>query len=223
MSDRIPVLTIDGPSGSGKGTLARLLANDLGWHLLDSGAIYRSLALFALREACPLDDVKQLEDLALRLPVEFKNAQTYLNNDDVTKDIRSEACGEMASKIAVFPQVRQALMSRQQAFAQLPGLVADGRDMGTVVFPEAFMKVYLDASAEERAKRRFLQLKDSGYGANIQDLVADIIQRDIRDKSRVVAPLKPAADAVIIDNSGMEVAEVFRMVIEQARQRLSKA
>ena len=155
MPDRVPVLTIDGPSGSGKGTLARLLANDLGWHLLDSGAIYRSLALFAMQEACPLDDVVWLEDLAQLLPVEFKNAQTYVNKLDVTKEIRSEACGEAASKIAVFPKVRQALMSRQQAFAQFPGLVADGRDMGTVVFPGAFMKVYLDASAEERAKRRF--------------------------------------------------------------------
>jgi len=222
MPEHIPVLTIDGPSGSGKGTIARLLAKDLGWHMLDSGAIYRTLAFYAQQQACPLENGQQIEALARKLPVEFKDSQVFLDKIDVSKDIRSEGCGEAASKIAVFPNVRQALLTRQRAFSQLPGLVADGRDMGTVVFPEAFMKVYLDASAEERAKRRFLQLKDGGYDANIQDLVADIIQRDVRDKSRAVAPLKPAADAVIIDSSSMQITEVFNMIIEQARQRLSR-
>lgn len=222
MSDHVPVLTIDGPSGSGKGTIARLLAKDLGWHLLDSGAIYRTLALFVIQQGCPLDDEDQIADLAQQLPVSFKDTQVFLHKTEVSAEIRSEACGATASKIAVFAKVRQALLMRQRAFSQSTGLVADGRDMGTVVFPGAFMKVYLDASAEERAKRRFLQLKDSGYDANIQDLVAEIVQRDVRDKTREVAPLKPAADAIIIDSSSMPITEVFNTIIEQARQRLSK-
>jgi cytidylate kinase len=221
MSEPVPVLTIDGPSGSGKGTIARLLAENLGWHILDSGALYRVLALFVVQQNCNFDDTAKIENLALNLPVTFKDTRVFLNNNEVTKEIRSEDCGANASKIAILPAVRQALMTRQRGFSQLPGLVADGRDMGTVVFPGAFLKVYLDASVEERAKRRFLQLKGNGYDAKMQDLVADISARDERDKSRAVAPLKPAADAVIVDTSGMSIDEVFQLVLAQARQRLS--
>lgn len=217
----VPVLTIDGPSGSGKGTIARLAAQQLGWHMLDSGALYRVLALYVLQNKCALDNVAQIVTFAQQLPVAFRDETILLQSVDVSKKIRSEQCGDSASKIAVIPEVRAALLDRQRAFAQLPGLVADGRDMGTVVFTEAFCKIYLDASAVERAKRRFLQLKEQGYNVNLADLEADIMQRDERDKMRAVAPLRPAADAIIIDTSGMNITEVVAVVMEQARQRLS--
>ena len=222
MPEFVPVLAIDGPSGSGKGTIARLLAKEFAWHLLDSGAVYRVLAWYALVDGCALDDVTKLAQLAQKLPVEFKDSMVILAGKDVSLDIRTEKCGEAASKIAVYPEVRSALLARQRAFSQPPGLVADGRDMGTVVFPEAFLKIYLDASAEERAKRRFLQLKESGYSGNLQDLAAEIMQRDLRDKSRAVAPLKPAVDAVVIDSSSMQITEVFQEIASLTRQRLSK-
>jgi cytidylate kinase len=221
MSKPIPILAIDGPSGSGKGTITRLVADKLGWHVLDSGALYRVLALYAIQHNCALDHSEQLEKLAHQLPVEFKHGKVMLSGNDVTAAIRSEDCSVAASKVAVIPTVRTALISRQRAFAQLPGLVADGRDMGTVVFPQAFLKIYLDASEEERAKRRYSQLKDSGYNVNLQDLVVELVQRDERDKSRAVAPLKPAADAVIIDTSKMSISEVLDVVIAEARQRLN--
>ncbi len=222
MSKIIPVLTIDGPSGSGKGTIARLLAQHFGWHLLDSGAIYRVLALHVLQNNYALDDVANIERLAQQLPVEFKAEAVYLTAKDVTHEIRTEICSATASKIAALEPVRAALLARQRGFSKLPGLVADGRDMGTVVFPQAFFKVYLDASAEERAQRRYLQLKDGGYNVNLADLVVEIQQRDERDKTRAVAPLRPADDALIIDNSALSITEVFQLVVTEAEQRLSK-
>ena len=216
----VPVLTIDGPSGSGKGTITRLVADELGWHILDSGAIYRVLSLYALQKGV-LEDTAALVNLAHNLPVKFLYSRVFLEEQDVSTEIRSEECGAAASKIAVLAVVREALLERQRSFAQLPGLVADGRDMGTVVFPQAFLKIYLDASAEERAKRRFLQLKESGYNVKLQDLVADIMQRDMRDKSRAVSPLKPASDAVILDTTSLGVQEVYQTVIAEVQQRLS--
>ncbi len=218
---RIPILTIDGPAGSGKGTISRLVANSLGWHMLDSGAIYRALALYVLRSNCAFDNVGKVTHLAATLPVEFAGQAVLLDGEDVQHEIRSEACSDVTSKVAAIPEVRAALLDRQRQFAQLPGLVADGRDMGTTVFSDAFLKIYLDASVEERAKRRFLQLKEGGYSVNLQDLVTDIIQRDVRDKTRAVAPLRPAEDAVIIDTSAMSIDEVFQQIHSLARQRLA--
>ncbi len=222
MPDSIPVLTIDGPSGSGKGTVARLVASHFGWHMLDSGALYRVLALYTLQNRRDLDDTLSIVKFAESLPVIFHDDQVVLQGSDVSREVRSEQIGDAASKIATIPAVRDALLARQRAFVQLPGLVADGRDMGTVVFSQAFCKVYLDASVQERAKRRYLQLKDKGYNVNLLDLEADITQRDERDKMRAVAPLKPAPDAIIIDTSGLSINEVVLMVVEQVRQILSK-
>jgi cytidylate kinase len=221
MPDLTPILTIDGPSGSGKGTISRMVAEHLGWHMLDSGAIYRVLALQVLHANCAFNDVEKIESLAALLPVEFSDAAAYLAGVDVTHEIRSEACSDVASQISTLPTVREALLARQRLFAQPPGLVADGRDMGTVVFPHAFLKIYLDASVEERAKRRFLQLKNSGYNVTLQNLVADIIQRDVRDRTRVVAPLRPAPDAIIIDSTELSVTAVFKKIVTLVEQRLS--
>lgn len=221
MPDLTPIVTIDGPSGSGKGTISRRVAQYLGWHMLDSGAIYRVLALQVLNADCAFNDVDKIESLAAMLPVEFSDTSAYLAGVDVTHKIRSEACGDVASQISILPTVREALLARQRLFAQPPGLVADGRDMGTVVFPDAFLKIYLDATVEERAKRRFLQLKDSGYNVTLQDLVADIIQRDVRDRTRVVAPLRPSPDAIIIDSTELSIEVVFKKIVDLVQQRLS--
>ena len=221
MPDLIPVLAIDGPAGSGKGAVSRLLATHLGWHLLDSGALYRVLALHVLHDNCAFDDIARITHLATTMPVKFSDQGAFLAGVNVTREIRSEACSDVASKIAVFSHVRDALLTCQRFFAQPPGLVADGRDMGTIVFPGAFLKVYLDASVEERAKRRFLQLKEGGYNVNLQDLVVDLIQRDVRDKTRAVAPLRPANDAVIIETSSMSIEGVFQQVLGLVEQRLS--
>lgn len=221
MPDLTPVLTIDGPSGSGKGTVSKLLAEHLGWHLLDSGALYRVLALQVLHDNCSFDDIDRIEILAGTLNAEFSDNAAYLNGIAVTQEIRNEACSDVASRIAAYPSVRTALLARQKLFAQPPGLVADGRDMGTVVFPDAFLKIYLDASVEERAKRRFLQLKESGYNVTLQDLVADIMQRDIRDKTRAVAPLEPAPDAILLDCTDIGIEAVFKTIANLVKQRLS--
>lgn len=219
-TNQAQVITIDGPSGSGKGTISQLLAKELGWHFLDSGALYRLLALAADRHAIALDDEASLEPLAEHLDVQFvsngKGSTTIvLESEDVTDAIRSETCGNAASRVAALPGVRRALLARQRAFREAPGLVADGRDMGTVVFPDATLKLFLTASAEERAQRRYKQLIEKGMDVNLPSLVEEIAQRDARDASRAVAPLKPAADAVEIDTTGIDIAGVMAKVIRQ--------
>lgn len=215
MSD-IPVLTIDGPSGSGKGTLAQRMAEKLGWHYLDSGAIYRVLAQAALKHQIDLTDETALASIAGQLDVQFVlkdgQLQVVLEDEDVSLLIRSEQAGNAASKVAAFPAVRSALLQRQRDFCQPPGLVTDGRDMGTVVFPDAPYKVFLTASAEVRAERRYKQLKEKGIDSNLSDLVAEISERDERDTQREVAPLRPADDAVILDSTQLGIEAVLEKV-----------
>jgi len=209
---RAPVLTIDGPSGSGKGTVARLLAQSLGWHLLDSGALYRITALAAQRRGIDLQDMTAVAELAAHLDVRFvgeDETSVLLDGEDVSLLIRSEQAGEAASVIAAHPAVREALLEFQRDFAAAPGLVADGRDMGTVVFPGAAVKIYLDASAEVRGERRYKQLNKKGLDANLVQIVDDIRRRDERDMQRVVAPLKAAEDAHVIDSSFLTVEQVL--------------
>ena len=212
----IPVLTIDGPSGSGKGTLAQRMAEKLGWHYLDSGAIYRVLAQAALKHHIDLADETALATLAGQLDVKFLlkdgQLQVVLEGDDVSLLIRSEQAGNAASKVAALPAVRAALLQRQRDFRQTPGLVTDGRDMGTVVFPDATFKVFLTASAEVRAERRYKQLKEKGIDSNLSDLVAEISERDDRDMQREVAPLRPADDAVILDSTQLGIEAVLEKV-----------
>lgn len=222
-----PVLTLDGPGGAGKGTVARAVARELGWHLLDSGAIYRLLALAAERAGVDVDNVPGLLGVAARMRIGFRpgpggGREVLLDGDEVSADIRSETCGERASRLAVLPAVRAALLARQRDFREPPGLVADGRDMGTVVFPDAEVKIYLTASAEERARRRYKQLKEQGLGGNLTDLLQEIAARDERDATREVAPLVPAEDAVTIDTTGMPVAAVVARVMSQVRRRLGR-
>ncbi len=217
----VPVLTIDGPSGSGKGTLAQRMAEKLGWHYLDSGALYRVLAQAALLAEIDLADEIALAKIAANLPVTFQIAQdtltVLLNGQDVSLLIRSEQAGNAASKVAAIPSVRTALLQRQRDFRQAPGLVTDGRDMGTVVFPDAPYKVYLTASAEVRASRRYKQLKEKGIDSNLADLIAEITERDERDQQREVAPLRPAADAIILDSTALGIDAVFQRVSELVR------
>ncbi len=209
----IPVITIDGPSGSGKGTVAQRLAHELGWHYLDSGAIYRVLALAALQHELPLDDEQALAELAKELDLVFEltadDLTVRLEGRDVSLAIRSEEAGNAASKVAALPQVRAALLQRQRDFQKAPGLVTDGRDMGTVVFPQAPFKVYLTASAEERALRRHKQLKEKGIDSNLSDLTKEIAERDVRDSQRTVAPLRPADDALVIDSTELNIQSVL--------------
>lgn len=218
-----PILTIDGPVSSGKGTVARLVAIRLGWHLLDSGALYRVLGYHARNQGVALDDEPALIALAEDLPVRFVeqqgNTAVILAGEDVSNIIRQESVGELASQVAVLQPVRDALLARQRAFAESPGLVADGRDMGTVVFTSAPLKVYLTASAEERARRRFEQLKEKGFGATLATLVEDIRTRDDRDMNREVAPLRPADDAVVIDSTTMTVDGVVNRILDEAAAR----
>ena len=218
-----PILTIDGPVSSGKGTVARLVAIRLGWHLLDSGALYRVLGYHARNQGVALDDEPALIALAEDLPVRFVeqqgNTAVILAGEDVSNIIRQESVGELASQVAVLQPVRDALLARQRAFAESPGLVADGRDMGTVVFTSAPLKIYLTASAEERARRRFEQLKEKGFGATLATLVEDIRTRDDRDMNREVAPLRPADDAVVIESTTLTVDEVVNRILEEAAAR----
>lgn len=217
-----PVIAIDGPSGSGKGTVAQILAQELGWHFLDSGAIYRILAFAAGQRGIALDAATELAELARHLPVVFSpiDAKISLEGVDIKDEIRTEEAGNAASKVAAIPAVRAALLERQRAFRAAPGLVADGRDMGTVVFPGAEVKVFLTASAEERARRRYNQLIEKGLDANLAALITDIAERDLRDTTRSVAPLKPAEGAEIVDTSDLDIAQTVNYVREVVRRQL---
>lgn len=215
-----PVITIDGPSGTGKGTISRLLAQSLGWHLLESGALYRLLALAAEQSGIATQEEDRLAQLARKLPVVFRETsqgtQFVLHAQDVTEHLHTERCAALASQIAIWPKVREALLSRQRDFRQPPGLVAEGRDMGTIVFPDANLKIFLTASPEIRAQRRFEQLKSQGENVILSNLVAEIKARDVRDASREVAPLRPAPDALMLDTSNLtipdELAHIQKMV-----------
>ncbi|MDF7667593.1 (d)CMP kinase [Orbaceae bacterium ESL0727] len=219
----IPVITIDGPSGVGKGTLSHALANHFGWHLLDSGAIYRVLALSALDHHLSLDDENRLAQLALNLSLTFDThddeAKVLLDGLDVSQDIRREEVGGTASKIAALAKVRTALLQRQRDFRQLPGLIADGRDMGTVVFSDAPVKIFLDASAKSRAERRMNQLRSKQICATFDEILQEITARDVRDRNRTVAPLKPAEDALIIDTTSLSISDVFEQSINYINNR----
>ena len=218
---QVPVIAIDGPSGSGKGTIARNVASRLGWHLLDSGALYRLVALAATRDGLRLDDAEKLAEVARNLEVQFDSdnsggEQIWLSGSIVTDEVRTEECGKGASTVAPLQPVRTALLTLQRGFRRMPGLVADGRDMGTHVFPDAGLKVYLTASAGERAKRRHKQLKGKGIDVSLAALSRDIEDRDRRDSERLVAPLRPAEDARILDSSSQSIEAVTRTVLDWA-------
>ena len=223
----VPVITIDGPTASGKGTITRLLAQRLGWHILDSGALYRLVALAAHKHSIPLDDADSLQPLAAHLDVEFAIDEdsgeivTLLEGEDVTQDLRSETCGNDASRVAQIAMVREALLARQRAFCETPGLVADGRDMGTVVFPDAVLKIFLTASVEERACRRYNQLKDKGLGVTMRGLLDEIAERDARDRERSASPLVPAEDAIQLDTSELSIDEVVDRLWSLCQVRLN--
>ena len=210
----VPVVTIDGPSGAGKGTLAAAIAEARGWHLLDSGALYRIIAVVALRQGVSLSDAALLAALCSELQIVFGAGSVTVNGDDLTDAIRTEDVGSAASVVAALPPVREAILTLQKAFRRAPGLVADGRDMGTVVFPDAPVKIFLDASAEARAERRYNQLKNKGLSVKFPTLLEQIQERDARDRERAVAPLRPAEDALIIDSSEMSIDAVVATCIE---------
>jgi len=224
---KIPVITIDGASGTGKGVVTHLIAKKLGWNLLDSGVLYRVLAFAALNEAILLQDEPALTALALRLDIQFITNETgspphiLLQNKEVTDSIRSEAIGNAASIVGALPQVRKALLDRQRAFRTMPGLVTDGRDMGTVIFPDAALKIFLTASPEVRAMRRFNQLKKMGISIALDDLIEELKVRDKRDSERQVAPLMPAQDAISIDTDSLTITEVVERILEEVEKKVS--
>ena len=214
----VPVLTIDGPSGSGKGTVARAVADRLGWHFLDSGALYRAVGLAAGWAGIAFDDIAALVRVARESDIRFEDRGSddpavFVNGQEVGSELRTEACGAAASAIAAIPEVRAALVAKQRAFRRAPGLVADGRDMGTVIFPDAGCKVFLTASAEVRAERRYKQLKEKGLEVTLAALLREIVARDARDAGRAVAPLRPADDAVRIDATGLGIGAVVERVL----------
>ena len=218
MPDPVPVITIDGPSGSGKGTVSERVAARLGWRVLDSGALYRLVGYAVDQAGIGFDDEIKISILARKLKVKFKTNRILLDGADVTDLIRTERAGNSASKVAAMPRVRAALLDWQRAYAQPPGLVADGRDMGTTVFPRARVKIFLTASAAQRAQRRYKQLKEKGLPANLAALTADIEERDARDASRAASPLVPAPDAIEIDSTAMGIDEVVDRVLQQANR-----
>jgi cytidylate kinase len=224
----VPVIAIDGPSGSGKGTIARRVARYLGWHLLDSGALYRLVALAGLREGLPAYDVEGHARVAATLDADFGmdpqgEEEIRLAGTDVAFDVRAEATGEAASRVAAWQEVRSALLGRQRAFARPPGLVADGRDMGSIVFRDAGLKIFLTASPEARALRRYKQLKEKGLSVSLAALSAEIAERDRRDTTRSVAPLIAVPDAIVVDSTALTIEEVVGRVIELARERFPEA
>jgi CMP/dCMP kinase len=225
MSSHTQVVTVDGPSGAGKGTLCMMLADHLSFHLLDSGAIYRVLALAAIHHGVDTESEDALVPLATHLDVEFiaegELVKVVLEGEDVSSELRKEETGMAASKIAALPRVREALLRRQRAFAEGKGLVADGRDMGTVVFPNAQVKIFLDASSEERARRRYKQLQLKGLDVKFDDLLSEIQERDDRDRNRAVSPLRPADDALVLDSTSMSIDAVFECVLKYIESKLT--
>jgi cytidylate kinase len=217
MTAEVPVITIDGPSGSGKGTVTQRVADRLGWRVLDSGALYRLVGLAVNRADIGFGNENKIRDIASNLKVEFDDGRVLLDGQDVSLDIRTETAGNNASKVAAMPGVRAALLDWQRHYARMPGLVADGRDMGTTVFPAAGVKIFLTASATERAQRRYKQLKEKGLPANLAALTAEIEERDARDRNRAASPLVPAEDAVEIDSTSLSIDEVVAQVLQQAR------
>lgn len=221
--NEVPVVCVDGPAGVGKGTLAHKLAETMGWHYLDSGALYRLVALSALQSGRDETSTKKdLIDLVYALKIVSRDGRWWLNGDEVTSDIRDENVGALASRLACLKEIRAALIQKQRNCRQAPGLVADGRDMGSVIFPDALLKVFLNASAQARASRRYKQLKEKGIDANLMRLTEDLEQRDSMDAKRVIAPLRPAADAVKIDTTNMSVNEVFGKVYQLLQDRVNQ-
>ncbi|MCZ6517078.1 MAG: (d)CMP kinase [Gammaproteobacteria bacterium] len=218
MTTKVPVIAIDGPGGAGKGEISRAIARELGWHLLDSGALYRLVALSAIAKSADLADAQLLADLTRNLAVRFDNVGEYcrvfLGGLDVTENIRTEESGQVASVVASMPAVREALITRQRSFQQAPGLVADGRDMGSVVFPDARLKIFLTASVEERARRRYKQLKDKGIDVSLPALSKDMQERDRRDSERSIAPLRACSDARVLDTTRLSIPDVVQTVLQ---------
>jgi len=219
-----PVITIDGPSGTGKGVITHMLAETLQWHLLDSGALYRLVGVGAQAAGIKFNNINELRDFTLNMEVYFSRlfeGSLELNGEEISALIREEASGELASQVAIIPEIREALYERQLAFRQMPGLVADGRDMGTVVFPDAVQKFFLTASLEERAQRRYKQLINKGLSVNLRDLLQDIEARDARDSKRKVSPLVPAEDSLLIDTTNLSIDQVFEKVFSTTQQVLN--
>ena len=220
-NSKVAVIAVDGPSGSGKGTVAQAVASHLDWHLLDSGALYRIIGYMAAREGIAFAAEDEVAHMAKNLHIQFMPGAVVVNQLNVEDAIRTEDAGVDASKVAVLPKVREAVMALQHSFRQAPGLVADGRDMGTVVFPDAQLKIFLEASAQERAQRRYKQLKNKGLSVSVRGLLEQIEERDARDRGRAIAPLRPADDAVVIDSTKLSIEEVLAQVLKLAQSRFS--